>query len=126
MLLDENSLLAKLNLQHEQKHREMLDERMKLEDEQQVIVKELENQINNLQIKLNENDSGNVQIIQDKNLENEKLKNELKVSQDFLRIASDKNSELQVINFYLKDHSFITCGKLSENFRENLVFVLNE
>ena len=126
MLLDENSLLAKLNLQHEQKHREMLDERMKLEDEQQVIVKELENQINNLQIKLNENDSGNVQIIQDKNLENEKLKNELKVSQDFLRIASDKNSELQVINFYLKDHSFITCGKFSEKFRENLVFVLNE
>ena len=97
MLLDENSLLAKLNLKHEQRHREMLDERMKLEDEQQAIVKELENQINNLQLKLNENDSGNVQIIEDKNLENEKLKNELKVSQDFLRIASDKNSELQVL-----------------------------
>ena len=97
MLLDENSLLAKLNLKHEQRHREMLDERMKLEDEQQAIVKELENQINNLQLKVNENDSGNVQIIEDKNLENEKLKNELKVSQDFLRIASDKNSELQVL-----------------------------
>ena len=117
MLLDENSLLAKLNLQHEQRHREMLDERMKLEDEQQVIVKELENQINNLQVKLNENDSGNVQIIQDKNLENEKLKNELKISQDFLRIASDKNSELQVIHFCLRDH--IACAKFSENFRQN-------
>ena len=117
MLLDENSLLAKLNLQHEHRHREMLDERMKLEDEQQVIVKELENQINNLQVKLNENDSGNVQIIQDKNLENEKLKNELKISQDFLRIASDKNSELQVIHFCLRDH--IACAKFSENFRQN-------
>ena len=104
MLLYGNSLLAKLNLQHKQTHREMLDERMKLEGEEQVMVKELENQINNLQIKLDKNDNGNVQIIQDKNLENEKSKNELIVSQDFQRITSGKNSTVA-----LKISKIISC-----------------